>query len=90
MQGGRKHGIEIYGVKSSRKSRHTRDCSADEKEEEQEEEEDCTQASRSQVHCTISFGVPSRQNCSQEISMGYSIFVNISLNKPCNQRESSE
>jgi hypothetical protein len=30
MHGGRKHGIEICGVKSSRRPRHTRGCSAKE------------------------------------------------------------
>jgi hypothetical protein len=38
MHGGRKDGIEISGVKSSRRPRHTRDCSA--KGEGKEEEED--------------------------------------------------
>jgi hypothetical protein len=37
MNGGRKHGIKIYGVKSSRRSRYTMGCSAEEEEEEKED-----------------------------------------------------
>lgn len=33
MHGGRKHGLEIYGVISPRRPRHTRGCSAKEEEE---------------------------------------------------------
>ena len=33
MHGGRKHGIDICGVKSCRRPRHTRGCSAKEEEE---------------------------------------------------------
>jgi ribosomal protein L12E/L44/L45/RPP1/RPP2 len=40
MHGGRKHGIEICGVKSSRRPRHTRGSSAKEEEEDEEEEEE--------------------------------------------------
>jgi hypothetical protein len=32
MHGGRKHGTEISGVKSSRRPRHTRGCSGKEEE----------------------------------------------------------
>jgi hypothetical protein len=35
MHGVRKHGIEICGVQSSRKPRHTRGCSAKEDKEEE-------------------------------------------------------
>jgi hypothetical protein len=35
MRGGRNHGIEICGVKSSRRPRHTRGCSVEEDEEVQ-------------------------------------------------------
>jgi hypothetical protein len=35
MRGGRKHAIEICGVKSSTRPRHTRGCSAEEEEEEE-------------------------------------------------------
>jgi hypothetical protein len=35
MHGRRKHGIEMCGVKSSRRPRHTRGCSAEEEDEEQ-------------------------------------------------------
>jgi hypothetical protein len=34
MHVGRKHSIDVCGMKSSRKPRHTRDCSAEEEEEE--------------------------------------------------------
>jgi hypothetical protein len=39
MHGGRKRGIEICGVKSSRRPRHTSGCSAKQEEEEVEKEE---------------------------------------------------
>jgi hypothetical protein len=34
MRGGSKHGIKICGVKSSRRPRHTRGCSAKEEEDQ--------------------------------------------------------
>ena len=34
MRGGRKRGIEMCGVKSCRRARHTTGCSAEEEEEE--------------------------------------------------------
>jgi hypothetical protein len=36
MDGGRKHGVEICGVKSSRRPRHTRGCSVKEEVEQEQ------------------------------------------------------
>jgi hypothetical protein len=39
MHGGRKHGLEIYGVISSRRPRHTRGCSAKQEKRKENERE---------------------------------------------------